>query len=63
MSLDPKTTRRPAEVLRDKPPIDRVEHANIDRPGAFMHPRAQAPVRPSRGREWAHYLHGRTGWN
>jgi hypothetical protein len=41
MSLESlKTPSRPIDVPRDKPQVDRVEHANLDRPGAVMHPRA-----------------------
>ncbi len=41
MSLDTKSSNRFSENLRDKPQVDRVEHANLERPGAQFHPRAQ----------------------
>jgi hypothetical protein len=40
MSNETKTSKRFADVPRDKPQVDRVEHANLDRPGAQAHPRA-----------------------
>lgn len=52
-----KTPRRPLDVPSDKPQIDRVEHANLDRPGAVMHPRAAAS-RPAPGSSWARYADG-----
>lgn len=32
--------RRPTDAPLDKPLRDRIEHANLDRPGALLHPRA-----------------------
>ena len=40
MSLEPKTPNRFNDVPRDKPQVDRVEHANLERPGAKFHPHA-----------------------
>jgi len=40
MSLENRQSERQAESLRDKPQVDRVEHANLERPGAQAHPRA-----------------------
>lgn len=58
MSLETlKTPRRPVDVPSDKPQIDRVEHANLDRPGAVLHPRAAASRRTP-GTCWAHYADG-----
>jgi len=41
MSLEIRPSNRFSEQLRDKPQVDRVEHhANLQRPGAQIHPRA-----------------------
>lgn len=32
--------RRLPDAPQDKPVRDRIEHANLDRPGAVLHPRA-----------------------
>ena len=40
MSLEPKTTNRFQDAPRDKPQGERVEHGNLERPGAQFHPRA-----------------------
>ena len=40
MSKEIKSSNRFADAPRDKPQVDRVEHANLDRPGAQAHPRA-----------------------
>jgi hypothetical protein len=50
--------RRPerrVEAPKDKPRIDRGEHANLERPGAQFHPLALArrPADPARG-AWEH---------
>ena len=39
MSNEAKSQNRFADAPRDKPHVDRVEHANLDRPGAQAHPR------------------------
>ncbi len=59
MSLESiKPPRRLADVPRDKPQVDRIEHANLERrPGALLHPEAR-----SRGRTvdtgWSRYAAG-----
>lgn len=40
MSNEPKSLNRFADSPRDKPRVDRTEHANLERPGAQSHPRA-----------------------
>lgn len=40
MALENLSPRRAIDAPRDKPAVDRVEHANLDRPGAHLHPRA-----------------------
>ncbi|WP_298932453.1 hypothetical protein [uncultured Ramlibacter sp.] len=40
MSLESTRPDRPSEAPRDKPQVDRGEHANLERPGAQFHPRA-----------------------
>ena len=40
MYKEPKTTSRFQDTPRDKPAAERVEHANLERPGAQFHPRA-----------------------
>jgi hypothetical protein len=52
MSNETKTSNRFADVPRDKPQVDRVEHANLDRPGAQAHPRAAR----STGGDWSRYM-------
>ena len=42
MFKEPKSTNRYNDTPRDKPQADRVEHANLERPGAQAHPRARA---------------------
>ncbi|MBC5764061.1 hypothetical protein [Ramlibacter albus] len=39
MNKEPKTTNRYHDTPRDKPRADRIEHANVERPGAKAHPR------------------------
>lgn len=41
MYKEPKSTNRYNDTPRDKPQAERVEHANLERPGAQAHPRAQ----------------------
>ncbi|TFY98082.1 hypothetical protein [Ramlibacter rhizophilus] len=61
MSLEAlKAPKRPIDVPRDKPRVDRVEHGNLERPGAVLHPRASQPAarqpaaweRHARGPRW-----------
>lgn len=40
MFKEPKSNHRFADTPRDKPQADRVEHANLERPGAQAHPKA-----------------------
>ena len=40
MYKEPKSTDRYNDTPRDKPQAERVEHANLERPGAQAHPRA-----------------------
>jgi hypothetical protein len=40
MDKEPKITNRYADTPRDKPQSERVEHANLERPGAQAHPKA-----------------------
>jgi hypothetical protein len=41
MSLESKSPNRFTDAPRDKPQVDRVEHANLERPGAQIHPSAR----------------------
>lgn len=52
-----KTPRRPIDVPSDKPQVDRTEHANLDRPGAVLHPRA-AGLRSAPATGWSRYAAG-----
>jgi hypothetical protein len=46
-------SRLPLDVPRDKPQVDRVEHANFERrPGAVLHPEARPTCSP---RAWARF--------
>lgn len=56
MSRESKTPNRFADVPRDKPQVDRVEHANLERPGAQAHPRA------SGGGGWSRYVNRMSAW-
>jgi hypothetical protein len=40
MDKEPKIPNRFADTPRDKPQAERVEHANLERPGAQAHPKA-----------------------
>jgi hypothetical protein len=42
MYKEPKSAHRYNDTPRDKPQAERVEHANLDRPGAQAHPKARA---------------------
>ena len=42
MYKEPKSTNRYSDTPRDKPQAERVEHANLERPGAQAHPKAAA---------------------
>ncbi|WP_158307814.1 hypothetical protein [Ramlibacter tataouinensis] len=54
MALESKSPTRFADAPRDKPQVDRVEHANLERPGAQFHPRARAG--------WERHGQQRRGW-
>lgn len=41
MYKESKSTNRYNDTPRDKPQAERVEHANLERPGAQAHPRAK----------------------
>ena len=41
MYKEPKSTNRFNDTPRDKPQAERVEHANLERPGAQAHPKAK----------------------
>jgi hypothetical protein len=51
MLTEIKSPNRFTDTPREKPQGDRVEHANLERPGAQAHPRAAAV----RG-DWSHYM-------
>ena len=40
MDKEPKTLNRYADTPRDTPQAERVEHGNLERPGAQAHPKA-----------------------
>ena len=40
MYKEAKSTNRYNDTPRDKPQAERVEHANLERPGAQSHPKA-----------------------
>jgi hypothetical protein len=40
MFKEPKSINRYTDTPRDKPHAERVEHANLERPGAQAHPKA-----------------------
>ena len=41
MYKEVKSSNRYNDTPRDKPQADRVEHANLERPGAQAHPKAK----------------------
>jgi hypothetical protein len=47
MLTESKMPNKFSDVPRDKPQGDRVEHANLERPGAQAHPRARG--------DWSRY--------
>ena len=47
-----KTSNRNADTPSDKPVSERVEHANLQRPGARAHPRAVGWNRPDAAAAW-----------
>ena len=42
MLREPKTSNRHDDTPSDKPRAERVEHGNLERPGAQAHPKAAA---------------------
>jgi len=59
MSLEITKSTRSIDLPRDKPQVDHAEHANLDRPGAVLHPSAGGLRRraPSAGsRDWSRYM-------
>ena len=48
MLTESKMPNKISDAPREKPQGDRVEHANLERPGAAAHPRARG------GRDWSH---------
>lgn len=52
MYKEPKSSNRNSDTPRDKPQADRVEHANLDRPGAQAHPKAAAWQRLDYAAAW-----------
>lgn len=56
MPRETKTPNRFADAPRDKPQVDRVEHANLERPGAQAHPRFAGSA------DWSRYANPITAW-
>lgn len=56
MLTETKSPNKFIDVPRDKPQGDRVEHANLERPGAQAHPRARGTG------DWSRYAHRAAGW-
>lgn len=56
MLTESKSPNKFIDVPRDKPQGDRVEHANLERPGAQAHPRARGTA------DWSRYAHRAAGW-
>ena len=52
MYKEPKSSDRFNDTPRDKPRADRVEHANLERPGAQAHPKAARLEPPRRSCAW-----------
>jgi hypothetical protein len=51
-----KMPNRFNDAPRDKPRADRVEHANLERPGAQSHPRFGGWERPDPAMAWRAYV-------
>lgn len=49
---DEKTSTRHTDTPSDKPVSERVEHANLQRPGAKAHPRAMGWNRADAATAW-----------
>ena len=54
MYKEPKSSNRHNDTPRDKPQAERVEHANLERPGAQAHPRAQGWRMTDYAAAWRH---------
>ena len=54
MLTESKSPNKFVDLPRDKPQGDRVEHANLERPGAATHPRARG--------DWSQYVNRAAGW-
>jgi hypothetical protein len=52
MQREPKTSNRHFDTPRDKPQAERVEHANLERPGAQAHPKATGWSRVDYAAAW-----------
>lgn len=62
MSLETRNPRRISDVTRDKPQVDRAEHANYERTAAQRHPAASASYHPCRDKGWARHVGAGSGW-
>ncbi len=60
MSLEIHTPRRPPQPDRDKPEVDRTEHANLERARARLHP--CAPHGPAALGDWRRHAVGPRAW-
>ncbi|MGZ5180324.1 MAG: hypothetical protein ACXWC6_02380 [Ramlibacter sp.] len=56
MLTESKSPNKFSDEPRDKPQGDRVEHANLERPGAQAHPRARGTG------DWSRYMHRTAVW-
>jgi hypothetical protein len=56
MLNESKTPNKFSDAPRDKPQGDRVEHANLERPGAASHPRARGTG------DWSQYVQRPAAW-
>jgi hypothetical protein len=52
MYKEPKQSNRFSDTPRDKPQAERVEHANLERPGAQAHPKARGFTRVDYAAAW-----------
>jgi hypothetical protein len=53
MYKEPKSSNRFSDTPREKPQSERVEHANLERPGAQAHPKASSGwQRPDYAAAW-----------
>jgi hypothetical protein len=56
MLTEAKTPNKFIDAPSDKPQGDRVEHANLERPGAQAHPRARG------NGDWSQYTQRPAAW-